>query len=85
MLLRMVLPTLTRYVFVCTFSEATLISRQGDLEEPNWQNAYWGSNYPRLKQLKQRYDPDGLLYARTTPGTENWEVIDFGSKLCKRI
>ncbi|CAA7267512.1 unnamed protein product [Cyclocybe aegerita] len=58
---------------------------EGDLEEPNWQQAYWGSNYPRLYELKQKWDPNGVFYARTTPGTENWEVIDYGTRLCKRL
>ncbi|KAF9521792.1 FAD binding domain-containing protein [Crepidotus variabilis] len=57
---------------------------EGDLEEPNWQVAYWGSNYPRLKALKAKWDPRGVFYARTTPGTEAWEVIDYGRRLCKK-
>ncbi|KAG2021398.1 FAD binding domain-containing protein [Coprinopsis cinerea AmutBmut pab1-1] len=57
---------------------------EGNLEEPNWQEAYWGSNYPRLKALKEEWDPLGVFYARTTPGTELWEVVDFNRRLCKR-
>lgn len=58
---------------------------EGNLEEPDWQTAYWGSNYPRLKSVKEKWDPLGVFYARTTPGTENWEVIDFGRRLCKKF
>ncbi|KAJ2935615.1 hypothetical protein H1R20_g1478, partial [Candolleomyces eurysporus] len=58
---------------------------EGDLEEPNWQEAYWGSNYRRLYRLKQVWDPRGLFYARTTPGTEDWDVIDTGTRLCKKL
>jgi len=60
-------------------------TNEGDLEEPNWQEAFWGSNYPRLKELKTVWDPRGLFYARTTPGTEDWEVIDYGTRLCKKV
>ncbi|KAF9524796.1 FAD binding domain-containing protein, partial [Crepidotus variabilis] len=57
---------------------------EGNLDEPNWQTTFWGSNYPRLKSLKKKWDPSGVFYARTTPGTEDWEVIDFGRRLCKK-
>ena len=58
---------------------------EGDLEEPGWQNAYWGSNYNRLYDLKKKWDPQGVFYARATPGTEDWEVIDYGTRLCKKV
>jgi hypothetical protein len=69
------------------FQESLLIGpkKQGDLEEPNWQDAYWGPNYPRLYELKKIWDPHGILYARTTPGTEDWEVIDYGTRLCQKL
>jgi hypothetical protein len=56
---------------------------QGDLNIPNWQQEYWGSKYPQLLQLKGQYDPHDVFYARTTPGTENWESIEGNTRLCK--
>ncbi|KAF2833069.1 FAD/FMN-containing isoamyl alcohol oxidase-like protein MreA [Ophiobolus disseminans] len=58
---------------------------EGDLYEPNWQQAYWGKNYARLLKIRKQYDPEGVFYTQTTPGTEDWEVIDFGTKLCKKV
>lgn len=58
---------------------------EGDLYEPNWQDAYWGENYPRLLKIRQKWDPKGVFYTQTTPGTEKWSVIDYGRKLCKAV
>jgi FAD/FMN-containing dehydrogenase len=32
-----------------------------DLDLPDWANAYWGSNLPRLRQIKAAFDPDNLF------------------------
>lgn len=47
--------------------------------EPGFQASFWGSNYPRLYSLKQRWDPTGLFIARKSVGSEDWD--DAG--LCK--
>ncbi|OQE42124.1 hypothetical protein PENCOP_c004G05671 [Penicillium coprophilum] len=47
---------------------------EADLLEPNLQEAFHGSNYPRLYALKQKYDPTGLFFALTAVGAEDWEV-----------
>lgn len=58
---------------------------EGDLNEPNWQDSYWGEKYPRLLQIRKKWDPNGILYTKATPGTEDWEVLDYGRKLCKKV
>lgn len=58
---------------------------EGDLNEPNWQESYWGDKYPKLLQLRKKWDPKGVLYTKTTPGTEDWDVLDYGTKLCKKV
>lgn len=53
-----------------------------DSYEPDWQYAFFGSNYPRLRNVKQRYDPEGLLWCRRCVGSEDWvEQADGG--LCR--
>lgn len=47
---------------------------EGDSSEPDWQQAFYGSNYDRLYALKQKYDPKGLFYAHTAVGSEDWVV-----------
>ncbi|KAG9076360.1 hypothetical protein FS749_011882 [Ceratobasidium sp. UAMH 11750] len=34
---------------------------EADLYEPDASSSFWGSNYPRLLAVKQKYDPTGLL------------------------
>ncbi|KAI1481059.1 FAD-binding domain-containing protein [Daldinia eschscholtzii] len=46
-----------------------------DLEEPDWQQAFFGSNYERLLGIKRRRDPWGVFYAPGTVGSEEWRVV----------
>ncbi len=32
-----------------------------DYFEPDWQQSFWGENYPRLLAIKRKYDPDNLF------------------------
>jgi len=34
---------------------------ESDYLEPQWQDAFWGPNYPRLQSIKTSVDPTGLL------------------------
>ncbi|KAK3326009.1 hypothetical protein B0H66DRAFT_145406 [Apodospora peruviana] len=58
---------------------------EADPFQPNWQEAFWGTNYPRLLTLRQKWDPNGVFYAVSTPGTEKWEQIEYGTRLCKKV
>lgn len=49
---------------------------EADIAEPNWQQAFWGKNYPRLLSIKQRYDPLGVFYGYHSVGSEGWYVED---------
>lgn len=55
-----------------------------DPYQPNWQSHLWDTDYPKLKTLRKKWDPIGVFYAVSTPGTEEWEVIEDGTRLCKR-
>jgi FAD/FMN-containing dehydrogenase len=48
-----------------------------DFFEPNWQDAFWGENYARLKRIKQKYDPDGLFFLHHGVGSEDWSADGF--------
>ncbi|KAK4238606.1 hypothetical protein C8A03DRAFT_33358 [Achaetomium macrosporum] len=48
---------------------------EGDPAETGWQGSFYGGLYGRLVGVKRRWDPWGLFWARTTPGSEAWEVV----------
>ncbi len=44
---------------------------------PSWQEAYWGSNYPKLRAIKRKYDPGGLFIVHHGVGSEEWSSDGF--------
>jgi FAD/FMN-containing dehydrogenase len=45
--------------------------------ESRWQEAFWGSNYLRLRGVKKAYDPDGLFFVHHGVGSEEWSDDGF--------
>jgi FAD/FMN-containing dehydrogenase len=45
--------------------------------EEHWQRAFWGDNYPRLLQVKAKYDPGGLFFVHHGVGSEAWSADGF--------
>ena len=50
---------------------------EADYFEERWQEAFWGSNYPRLSRVKQEYDPHGLFFVHHGVGSEGWSGDGF--------
>jgi Berberine and berberine like len=48
---------------------------EADVQEPNWQQSFFGDKYQILLDVKQSRDPWELFWAPTTVGSEGWEVI----------
>jgi FAD/FMN-containing dehydrogenase len=48
-----------------------------DYFQPDWQRAFWGTNYPRLAAIKRHYDPDGLFIVHHGVGSETWSEDGF--------
>ena len=64
---------------------------EGDINEPDFQQAFYGSYYPKLYAIKQQVDPYGLFYAPTAVGSEDWYItsqIQYlptqNGKLCRK-
>ena len=50
---------------------------ESDFFEPRWQQSFWGSNYPRLAAVKEKYDPEGLFFVHHGVGSEAWSADGF--------
>ncbi len=63
--IRKLLPRVASYVW------------ETDFFQPNWQDAFWGENYARLRAVKDKYDPDGLFFLHHGVGSEGWSADGF--------
>jgi FAD/FMN-containing dehydrogenase len=50
---------------------------ESDYFQVNWQRDFWGTNYPRLLEIKRKYDPDGLFIVHHGVGSEDWSADGF--------
>ncbi|KAE9363516.1 FAD-binding domain-containing protein [Stipitochalara longipes BDJ] len=54
---------------------------EADANEPNFQQTFWGDNYPRLLEIKRRFDPDDVFWCTPCVGNERWKEV--GDLLCR--
>jgi hypothetical protein len=50
---------------------------EGNFFDDAWQTSFWGSNYPRLAEVKKKYDPSGLFFVHHGVGSEEWSADGF--------
>jgi hypothetical protein len=55
---------------------------EANFAQPDWQQQFYGKNYGRLSEVKNKYDPSGILYAVTAVGSEKWTQESDG-RLCQ--
>ncbi|KAK2033867.1 FAD binding domain-containing protein [Colletotrichum zoysiae] len=55
---------------------------EADRNEVDYKDVFYGGNYPKLKTIKQKYDPSSIFYALTGVGSDDWKVQSDG-RLCK--
>ncbi|KAF2712547.1 FAD binding domain-containing protein [Pleomassaria siparia CBS 279.74] len=62
---------------------------EADRLEPNFGQAFFGTNYPRLLELKTKWDPEDVFFVTTGVGSERWKVESVdglpneNGKLCR--
>ncbi len=55
---------------------------EADFQQPNFQYIFYRDHYEKLLQIKQKYDPDNIFYAKTAVGSESWKQ-DIDGRLCR--
>ncbi|KAM3504341.1 hypothetical protein MY10362_003613 [Beauveria mimosiformis] len=55
---------------------------EASIFEPNFQDSFWGTNYPRLAQIKSKVDPHDVFWCAPCVGNENWRQLENG-QLCR--
>ena len=70
--LRKVVPDPASYVAESSYFEA------------DWSRCYWGPNYPRLLDIKRKYDPEELFFVHHGVGSEPWSNDGFTREIVKR-
>jgi FAD/FMN-containing dehydrogenase len=54
---------------------------EADPYQPNYHEAFWGENYPRLLKIKREMDPEDVFWCRVCVGNEKWQEV--GNELCQ--
>lgn len=67
---------------VCCGRSLTALSTQADFSDPDWKDTFFGSNYPKLLRIKDKWDPDQLMYGSTAVGGDRW-VERLDGRLCR--
>ncbi|KAM0450938.1 hypothetical protein ACHAO4_006330 [Trichoderma viride] len=55
---------------------------EGDFQQPNFQQEFFGSNYNTLLAIKKKYDPNALFWGNRLVGSETWTVASNG-RMCR--
>lgn len=47
---------------------------EGDMQDPDWKNTFYGDNYGRLLAVKKKWDPESVFWVISGVGSDEWEV-----------
>lgn len=55
---------------------------EADFNQPDWKEAFFGVNYPRLLRIKNKWDPDSIFYILKGVGSDAWTIGSDG-RMCR--
>jgi FAD/FMN-containing dehydrogenase len=55
---------------------------EADINQPNWQQTFYGSNYEKLLQIKKKYDPEDFFFGPKAVGSDVWNIEKNG-RMCR--
>ncbi|KAJ6463868.1 hypothetical protein DFH09DRAFT_1226669 [Mycena vulgaris] len=61
--------------------ESGSYNNEADFQDPDFKQAFWGPNYNKLLAIKDKWDPDQLLYGSINVGGDRWKETEEG-RLC---
>ncbi|KAI0128340.1 FAD binding domain-containing protein [Xylariales sp. AK1849] len=56
---------------------------EATLEPDYWKDDFYGPNYPKLLEVRNKYDPDVVLYGPAVVGSDYWTVVG-DDRLCRQ-
>lgn len=55
---------------------------EADFREADWKKEFFGKNYDRLLEIKNKWDPESLFYILKGVGSDAWDVDESG-RMCR--
>jgi hypothetical protein len=52
------------------------MTKQASVNEANWTQAFWGSNYPKLSELKSQIDPNMTFWVSPGINADRMQAVD---------
>jgi hypothetical protein len=56
---------------------------EADFRQERWQDVFFGANFPKLEQIKRKYDPESMFYILKGVGSDRWNISDEG-RMCRK-
>ncbi|KAH7392252.1 FAD binding domain-containing protein [Phaeosphaeria sp. MPI-PUGE-AT-0046c] len=55
---------------------------EADFRQERWQDVFFGKNFPKLDEIKRKWDPENMFYILKGVGSDKWSVSKEG-RMCR--